>query len=58
MGETPRSQVYFEGTVLIEDTWNPEFEAASRNSLGASRRLAGKPTPGMIIPDAAATVQL
>jgi hypothetical protein len=38
-GRDTRSQVYFGATVLIEDTWNPEFEAcrgvAPRHSLGA-----------------------
>jgi hypothetical protein len=49
-------RVYFEGAVLIEDTWNPEFEACrALVARGITGRLetwrAGKSHPGMIVPD-------
>jgi hypothetical protein len=49
-------RVYFEGAVLIEDTWNPEFEACrALVARGITGRLetwrAGKTHPDMIIPD-------
>jgi hypothetical protein len=47
-------RVYFEGAVLIEDTWNPEFEACrALVAQGVTGRLevwrADK--PGLIFPD-------
>jgi hypothetical protein len=49
-------RVYFEGTVLIEDTWNPEFEACrALVARGITGRLevwrADKHYPGLIVPD-------
>ena len=39
-------RVYFEGAVLIEDTWNPEFEACralvARGITGRLESLAGR----------------
>jgi hypothetical protein len=48
--------VYFEGAVLIEDTWNPEFEACrALVTRGITGRLevwrADKPYPCLIFPD-------
>ena len=63
-GRDARSQVYFEGTVLIEDTRNPEFEACRGVSCAAAftghlRGVAGGENPRrMITPDAAAALQL
>ncbi len=51
-----RYRVHFEGAVLIEDTWNPEFEACrALVARGVTGRLdvwrAGKTHPDMIVPD-------
>jgi hypothetical protein len=51
-------RVYFEGAVVIEDTWNPEFEACrALVARGVTGRLetwrADKPYPGLIFPDIA-----
>lgn len=48
--------MYFEGAVLIEDTWNPEFEACrALVTRGITGRLevwrADKPYPCLIFPD-------
>ena len=50
-----RYRVHFEGAVLIEDGWCPEFEAARvLVTRGLAGRLevwwAGKTYPGIIIP--------
>ena len=49
-------RVFFEGAVLIEDTWNPEFEACrALVALGITGRLevwrSDKPYPRLIFPD-------
>jgi hypothetical protein len=49
-------RVYFEGAVLIEDTWNPEFEACralvARDITGRLETWrAGKTHPDMTVPD-------
>ena len=49
-------RVYFEGAVLIEDTWNPELEACrALVARGITGRLevwrSDKPYPGLIFPD-------
>ena len=51
-----RYRVYFQDAVLIEDTWNPEFEACrALVARGVTGRLdvwrAGKTHPDMIVPD-------
>jgi hypothetical protein len=44
-------RVYFEGTVLIEDTWNPEFEAPAVPLLHAASPAASRPgVPARPIP--------
>ena len=51
-----RYRVYFQDAVLIEDTWNPEFEACrALVARGVTGRLevwrAGKTYPDLIVPD-------
>ena len=51
-----RYRVYFEGTVLIEETWNPEFEPCrALIARGVTGQLetwrADKTHPDMIVPD-------
>jgi len=51
-----RYRVHFQGTVLIEDCWNPELEACRVLAVrGVAGRLevwrAGKTYPGIIVPD-------
>jgi hypothetical protein len=51
-----RYRVYFQDAVLIEVTWNPEFEACrALVARGVTGRLdvwrAGKTHPHMIVPD-------
>jgi len=54
-----RYRVHFEGTVLIEETWNPEFEGCralvARGITGRFEvwRAPDKPYPGLIVPDIA-----
>jgi hypothetical protein len=49
-------RVYFQDAVLIEDTWNPEFEACrALVARGVTGRFetwrADKPYSGLIVPD-------
>src|SRR5215471_9370816 len=51
-------RVHYEGAVLIEDTWNPEFEACrALLARGVSGRLevwrVGRDHPDMLVPDIA-----
>lgn len=51
-----RYRVYFEGAVLIDETWNPELEACrALVARGVTGRLeswrADQSYPGLIIPD-------
>ena len=49
-------RVYFQDSVLLEDTWNPEFEACrALVARGVTGRLevwrAGATYPGLVFPD-------